>query len=165
MSTLSDNPDREELREHYESGDDAPTECWHNYGDANPAPHGGQWVHYDREWDLRATFVAKDIGYPMDEHDVEEPIKAQYVYASECHWSDIVTEDGEWTDAAQSTVNTLANGHDSPAGAVVDGRMTWFVVAFMDDHRRDYRRDKPVYTGDYADILDAVGVDPCPDDL
>jgi len=155
---------RQELRDRYEDSEDAPTECWDNYGDVNPAPHGGNWIHYDDGWDFRGTFCAEEIGYPMSEYDVDDPIKAQYVYASEVHWRDIITEDGEWTDSMQSTVESLHRGPESPLAAVVNDRLTWLVAAFADEVRRDYRRRKPVYTGDYEDILSRVGVEPCDND-
>lgn len=152
---------RQQIRDRYEESDDAPTECWDNYGDAIPAPHGGNWVHYDGRWDFRGTFMAEDIGYDMEEFDVDDPLKAQYVYSSLVHWQDIITEDGEWTDAMQSTVDSLHRGPETPLAAVVNDRLTWLVAAYADEVRRAYNRQKPVLTGDYDDILRSVGVEPC----
>ncbi len=165
MPDLPKNPDREQLREYYEESGDAPTECWENYGDANPAAHGGGWVHYDGGWDHIGTFVAEEVGYPEDEYDVDDPIEAQYVYWGEVHWRDIVTEDGEWTDEAQRTIDSIHGAHATPAGAVVDGRLTWFVAAFADEVREGYPRHDPVHTGEYEDILSSLGVEPCEGEL
>jgi hypothetical protein len=163
VTDLSESPDREALRHHYESSGDAPTECWANYGDVNPAPHGGMWLHYEGDgWMMIGTFVAEDVGL---DPDVDDPIKAQYVYQSPVAWRDIVTEDGGWTDRARGTVESLHHCPETPAAAVVDERLSWLVAGFADEKREAYSRRDPIKTGDYRSILESVGVDPCPDDL
>lgn len=166
MPELSHDPDREELREHYERSGDAPTDCWANYGDANPAPHGGNWIVYDPDrghFELRGTFRAEELGFDVP----EESLRHQYVYYNECRFDDLVAEDGTFTDSAQSTASSLSRTTGGPTGLIVDGRFTWFVAAYLDERRTAYGRhgNDSVYTGDYAEILDRVGVDPCPDDL
>ena len=164
MEDLPEDPDREEIRAFYESSDDPPASCWENYGDADPAPHGGDWIHYGGGWKFVGTFVAADMGYPMGEFDVDDPVKAQYVYSSSVHWGDIVTKSGRWTGAMQNTVDSLHGAPESPAAAVVNNRLTWLVAAFADEHRREQNPHKPVRTGDYDDILSAAGVEPCDDE-
>lgn len=165
MTELPKNPTREELKGHYEASGEAPTECWENYGDVNPAPHGGDWIHYDGSWTFIGTFVAEQIGYPTEDLDVDDPIRAQVVYYEEVRWSDLVTEDGEWTDAARGTVQSLHSGPQTPATAIVNGVMTSFVVAYAAESRTLYNHRDPVYCGEYREILESVGVEPCENDL
>lgn len=163
MLDLPHNPDREQLRNHYEASGDAPTDCWENFGDVNPQPHGGDWVVYKPEYgkfELRGTYPAIEMGFDIP---TEEELQHQYVYQNECRFGDIVTEDGYFTESARSTAESLYSCPSEPSGLVADGRVTWFVVAYLDEYRYPYARhpNNSVYEGDYYDILDRVGVDPC----
>lgn len=164
--TLSENPDRDELKDHYDESDDSPTDCWDNYGDANPDVHGGDWLTYDSErgsFELRGTFLAIEMGFDIPE---DEETEHQYVYYNECYFSDIVAEDGSFTESALSTAESLSL-NQGPAGLIVDNSFTWFVAAYLDERRHSYSRGpkESVYTGDYAEILDRVGVEPCDGEL
>lgn len=156
---LSKNPDRSELREYFETECNPPVDCHRNYGDANPDAHGGHWVTYDPErghFEGIGTFHAHEMGF-----DVDPEADAQWVYHGEIYLSDVFTEDGEFTDRAQRTADSL-HRCPGPAGLVVDGRLTWFVGAMLDERRESYSHyDDSVYEGEYTEILDTLGVNPC----
>lgn len=156
---LSKNPDREELREYFESDGDAPVDCHENFGDATPRYGGGHWVTYDPEtghFEGIGTFPAVDViaGYDGPETD-------QWVYYNELYFSDIVAENGEFTDRAQRTADSLGRRADSPAQLVADGRFTWFAAAMLDENREPYGHyNESIYEGEYPAILDSLHVEP-----
>jgi hypothetical protein len=160
MTELSEDPDREELREFYENSGEVPDDCHANYGDANPEGHGGNWVTYNPEighFELIGTFHASTY---FDEYDDEA--EAQYVFYNELWLSDIITEDGDFTDSALSTAKSLSGCSEDPAGLIVDGRFTWFVAAMLDEYREPYdHHGDSVREGAYSEILDSLGVEPC----
>jgi hypothetical protein len=157
---LPENPNRAEIRDYYETEGNPPVDCHRNHGDATPDAHGGQWVTYDPErghFESIGTFPAVDVigGYDGPETD-------QWVYYNELYFSDIVAENGEFTDRAQRTADAIHGAPDTPAGLVVNGRLTWFVAAVLDERREEHgHHGESVYEGEYADILSRLGVDPC----
>lgn len=154
MTELSENPDRKELREFYENSDEVPTDGHENYGDVNPAPHGGMWVEYEPEWG--AFEMVETLT-----QDREEPFD-QYVFVAEAHFEDLVTESGEFTESARRTAESLHGANNTPAGLIVDGRWTWFVVAWLSERTTaiNYGHGASRYEGEYSEILEKVGVEP-----
>ena len=155
---MTDNT-RDTLRARYEASDDCP-EGWVNFGDADPAPHGGLWISYDADhgsWEIIRTFWAGDF----IEGVAEDDLGAQVVSVAEVQWRDIVTDGGAWTDPAQGTVKSLYGAHDTPGGAVADDHLTWFVGAFGDERCEPWSHYKTHLEADsYRDLLAKVGVEP-----
>jgi hypothetical protein len=168
MNEQLPDPDREEIRDRYEA-DHAP-DGWENWGDANPEAHGGIWVSYDPDNGSWAVYETVHRG-TYEELDDPEDWGQQYVTQAEVHWSDVVTEDGEFTEGRfggfKSHAETFDRAPDTPMGCVVDGDLTkmvaWFGIEIAD----------PAYGGDggrrgsglfdretYEDVLDACGIDP-----
>jgi len=152
---------RESVREEYESliADQSLDGFYRNYGDADPAPHGGIWIAYDvdrRAWDVLITFAAADMGY-----DVEYEPNIQHVQRAEIDFRDVVAEDGYWADDFARVPTVYHKGHDEPIGAVVDRELTGYVA----HEARDWavptpRHSQPVERESYEAILDKYGISP-----
>lgn len=154
------NNARTHLRARYERN--AP-EGWRNYGDANPAGHGGLWVSYDAdhgEWTVYETVHAYEIGLTDDPAD-EEADGVQYVTRADLQWRDVVTEDGEWSDTFDHIADVYHRGHPDPLGAIVDGDLTGYVAHEAREWLApDPYRDQPVREPSYDDVLDRFGIEP-----
>ena len=153
----------EEIRERYEDHIESNSldGFYRNYGDANPAGHGGIWIAYDverRAWDVWITYHAAEVG--MAEPDNEDP-GLQYVEAAEIDFVDVVDDDGTWTDAFGHIPETYHRGHDSPIGAVVDRELTGYVAHEARRWADPYPYRDPVSHEDtYEEVLDRFGIEP-----
>lgn len=159
--TPETQPDSDEIRRRYEQYIEAEglDGVYLNYGDANPAGHGGIWVAYDverQEWDIWETIPAEEVGLA----DFESP-GSQVVEAAEIHWGDVVDDDGAWSDTFDHVPTTYHNGHESPMGAVMDRRLTGIVAHEARKWSDPYPyRDQPVEEDSYEAILDRFGIEP-----
>lgn len=154
---------REEVRHRYEQrilADDLDG-VYRNYGDANPAGHGGIWIAYDVErgtWDVWITHHAAEVG--LADPDDERP-GHQYVEAAEIDFRDVVAEGGSWSDTFDHIPETYHRGHDQPVGAVVDGDLTAFVAHEAREWSDPYPyRDPGVFEESYEAVLDRFGIEP-----
>jgi len=155
---------REEIRERYEDGDFPTDDAWENYGDANPEYHGGTWISYDPdrgEWTVYET-IHSDVYLEDADPDATGD---QLVQTASIQFRDIVTDLGEWKGPALAEVKALANAHDTPMGAVVDGRLTALVAgcAYRWSDPMPYR-DNRHQMDSYADVLDSLGIVPADDE-
>jgi hypothetical protein len=152
---------RESVREEYESliADQSLDGFYRNYGDVNPAPHGGIWIAYDvdrRAWDVLITTPRPGVGF-----DVEYEPNIQHVLRAEIDFRDVVAEDGSWADDFERVPTVYHRGHDEPIGAVVDRQLTGYVA----HEAREWgvptpRRGQPVEEDSYGAILDRFGISP-----
>jgi hypothetical protein len=132
---------------------------YRNYGDANPEYHGGIWIAYDvdrRSWDVWITSLAYEVGL----HDTDHP-GVQLVEAAEIHFSDVVADDGTWTDTFDHIPDTYHRGHRDPIGAVVDRELTAYVAHEARKWADPYPyRGQPVEEHNYEHVLDRFGIEP-----
>lgn len=161
--TPPETQDRNEIRRRFEQyivGEDLDG-VYQNYGDANPAGHGGIWIAYDvdhKEWDIWLTTHASEVG---GNEELAEDDGYQYVEAAEIRFADVVAGDGSWNTAFESVPEVYSNGPDSPLSAVVDDRLTWVVAGEARNWSDPYPYRDPIVREDsYEAVLNRFGVEP-----
>ena len=162
-----------------------PTEQYTNHGDATPEHHGGVWCvwhTYRGMWRVFTTDPATElIGVEELREELGEDVSFdnpghQYVRMVNIYPDDIITASGGWEDGFGRYIDELHRAHDTPAGAVVDGKLTDYVAGFANSHHetarvarvRDMTNDLPngfVLREDYGAVLDYIGVEPAEGEL
>jgi len=154
---------RESLRDHYASTieSDSLDGFYRNFGDANPAGHGGIWIAYDVErksWDILITNHAAVVG--VADADNEDP-GYQHVEAAEIDFRDVVAPDGTWSDTFDHIPETYYDGHRDPIGAIVDRDLTGYVAHEARKWADPYPYRDPIAEEDsYEAVLDRFGIEP-----
>jgi hypothetical protein len=146
---------KSELRRMYEERNENTANGYLNYGDANPELHGGLWVQYDAGyWDVIETMHAS----VYDERFDDTELGNQFVSIGEVHWTDVVTEDGTWSDTYKDIPESVHGGHEYPLGAIVDNSLDMYVA--HECHKDMIPYEQPVQMDSYDDVLDRFNVTP-----
>lgn len=162
-----------------------PVDGFENYGDATPEHHGGIWVTWDEEtgkWTVYTTqpatelLAVEDLRLELGESvDFDEP-GHQHVRRVDVYPGDVMTVEGEWSDAMERYQSSLTHRYGDPSGSVVDGKLTKHIAGFATGagyplrvgRVRDPRNELPpgfVLEDSYADVLEFVGVEPAEGEL
>jgi hypothetical protein len=156
MPEISEDMDRDELINKYEETN-PPTDTWVNFGDANPAIHGGRWITYNPEYQKWELYVTFQSGAILPDVNNDNP-GDQFVQYAEIWFSDICDEEGTPTDMLKNEINALHNANESLVGNIVDNRLTWLIAGMQ---RPLYQLRNPRMQRDsYAAVLDSLGIEP-----
>jgi len=148
----------EELRQMYEMDAYRRNDGYVNFGDVNPELHGGIWIEYDGGWwDVVETIHASAVDRRFDDTE----LGYQFVTTAGVHWSDVVSDDGSWTNTYKHIPETVHGGHKWPLGAVVDNELDMNVAHESIKEMTPY--EQPVKMDSYDAVLDRFGVTPAED--
>ncbi len=139
---------------------------WNNYGDADPAEHGGVWARWlgavdgsdGRDaWEVVQTDRSADMGFTDTSPD---DMGDQYVRRSVVRFVDVVTESARWSDEILPEIRAASHAHAAPLGAVVDGDLTRRVAHYATSPNHPERESQRVNAPTYGAVLARFGVDP-----
>ncbi len=156
-----------------------PQTEYSNHGDATPEHYGGVWCRWEPSSDMWRVFTTQPATELIGVEDIREELGKQVDFDDPGHqWvrmvhiyaDDLIGESGQWEGDFSRYMDELNRAHHTPAGAVVDGKLTDYVAGFADSHFenrvariRDLTHELPhgfVLREDYESVLDYLGVEP-----